>query len=252
MAYKSFGNLLTVVVASCLFLIVLPYFHGVAFSNSSDTLPYEDPGVRRVIERIGPRAEARIKPHFQRAGVPYPPKQICFIVVKDVLELELWAEHNGAWKHIHTYDILFTSGWSGPKLREGDRQVPEGIYRITALNPASRFYLSMKINYPNDYDLRQARRDRRSNLGGNIHIHGKDKSHGCIAIGDVAIEELFVLVAKTGLDDVKVIITPSDMRKFGPVRNLPSRPSWLPDLYETIRRELMKFVNNNGFWQTSP
>ncbi|MEN6331589.1 MAG: L,D-transpeptidase family protein [Smithella sp.] len=239
-----------IVVVAWLFVVFPGYGHGVTISNTSDVPLYESPGIKRVMKQIGPKAETRIKPFFDRIGMPYPPRNLCLIVVKDVQELEIWAENEGTWKHIHTYDILYASGWSGPKLRQGDRQVPEGIYQIIALNPASRFHLSMKINYPNDYDLRRAREDKRSNLGGDIHIHGKDKSHGCVAIGDTAIEDLFVLVAKTGLSNVKVIITPKDMRKFGPVRNIPSRPSWLPDLYETIRQELMKFRDRKGAGQT--
>ncbi|MEN6624294.1 MAG: L,D-transpeptidase family protein [Smithella sp.] len=222
------------------------YGSGITISNTSDSPLYEDSGVERVIEKIGPKAEARIKPFFDRVCISYPPKRLCFIVVKDVQELEIWAENDGTWRQIRIYDILYASGWSGPKLREGDRQVPEGIYQIVALNPASRFHLSMKINYPNDYDLQRAREEKRSNPGGNIYIHGKGKSHGCIAIDDTAIEELFVLVAKTGLSNVKVIITPSDMRKFGSLRNIPSHPSWLPDLYGTIRQELMKFTDKKG------
>ncbi len=245
MAGKRLKSILIIVVTTWLFTVVPADVHGVTVANTPDALLYDSPAVKRVIKQIGPRAEARIKPFFDSIKAPYPPKRLCFIVVKDVLELEIWAQNEGTWRHVHTYDILFASGWSGPKLRQGDNQVPEGIYQIVALNPASRFHLSMKVNYPNDYDLQRAREDRRSNLGGNIHIHGKDKSHGCIAIGDAAIEELFVLVAKTGLSNVKVIITPSDMRKFGPVKNIPPRPSWLPDLYETIRLELMKFMDKS-------
>ncbi|MEN6488497.1 MAG: L,D-transpeptidase family protein, partial [Smithella sp.] len=172
-----------IVVVAWLFVVFPGYGHGVTISNTSDVPLYESPGIKRVMKQIGPKAETRIKPFFDRIGMPYPPRNLCLIVVKDVQELEIWAENEGTWKHIHTYDILYASGWSGPKLRQGDRQVPEGIYQIIALNPASRFHLSMKINYPNDYDLRRAREDKRSNLGGDIHIHGKDKSHGCVAIG---------------------------------------------------------------------
>lgn len=248
-AFKRIRSILALVVVVWLLAAAPVYVHGAAVSNPADDLLYESTGVQRVIEQIGPKADARIKPFFDRIGMSYPPGKLCFIVVKDVQELEIWAENEGAWRHVRTYDVLYASGWSGPKLRQGDRQVPEGIYQIIALNPASKFHLSMKINYPNDYDLRRARQDKRSNLGGDIHIHGKDKSHGCVAIGDTAIEDLFVLVAKTGMHNVKVIITPKDMRKFGPVRNIPSHPSWLPDLYETIRRELMKFRNKKGAWQ---
>lgn len=222
------------------------YGNGAAAADAPEASFYEENGVERVLASIGPRAEARIKPFFDRAGIAYPASRLGFVVVKEEMEFEVWAEKNGQWVHVRDYAILAASGWHGPKLRQGDRQVPEGIYQIISLNPASRFHLSMKINYPNDYDLQRARDEKRSNLGGDIFIHGKDKSHGCLAIGDTAIEELFVLVAKTGLSNVKVVITPHDMRKFGPNPSRISKPAWLPDLYQNIWHELSNFKVKEG------
>ena len=75
---------------------------------------------------------------------------------------------------------------------EGDKQVPEGFYRIELLNPNSRYHLSLRVNYPNADDIERAREDRRDllNLGGDIMIHGGAESIGCIAIGNPAIEHL--------------------------------------------------------------
>lgn len=217
-----------------------------ARAAAAEALLYRNPEIERVIRRIGPEAESRLKPFFVRAGVPYPSDRLGFIALKEEMKLELWAENDGKWVYLRTYDILDASGWSGPKLKSGDLQVPEGIYQIIALNPESRFHLSMKINYPNDYDLQRAQEDQRTDLGGDIYIHGRDRSRGCLAMGDPAIEELFVLVVKTGLENVKVIITPHDLRKYGPHRWLPSRPSWLPHLYQTLWLELAKFDLKGG------
>jgi len=203
--------------------------------------------VSDVLKTIGPRAEARLKPDFAKAGVAYPPRQIALIGLKDEMELELWAKDNARWVHIHTYGILAASGLTGPKEKVGDYQVPEGIYHITELNPNSRFHLSMKIDYPNDFDLEKAREDNRTRLGGNIFIHGKAKSVGCIAIGDKAIEELFVLVAKTGIDNTTVVIAPNDLRRWKPWLNAARQyPPWLPELYNSIRQELAQFTEKPG------
>jgi hypothetical protein len=202
--------------------------------------------VSEVIKEIGPKAEARIKPFFAQAGVSYPSAALSFVVLKEERELEVWAENEGKWVYIRTYDVLAASGGQGPKQRQGDRQVPEGIYHVVDLNPASRFHLSMKINYPNNFDIQKAHDEKRSNLGGDIYIHGKAKSIGCLAVGDPAIEELFVLVAKTGVNNVKVVIAPNDMRKYSPNADMASQPSWLPDLYETIGQELAKFRIRQG------
>ena len=69
------------------------------------------------------------------------------------------------------YPILAASGVLGPKLREGDKQVPEGIYGAEALNPNSKFHLSIRLNYPNTFDRRMAQSDGRTQLGGDIMIH---------------------------------------------------------------------------------
>ncbi|MEI7637533.1 MAG: L,D-transpeptidase family protein [Syntrophus sp. (in: bacteria)] len=222
------------------------YGSSAAVSDTSDTPFYGESDVEKVIKRIGPKVEARIKPFFDRAGIPYPARRLGFVALKQEMRLEVWAKDNGKWVCVHTYNILEASGWQGPKLRRGDRQVPEGIYQIIDLNPASRFHLSMKINYPNDYDLQRARDEKRTDLGDDIYIHGKAKSRGCLAIGDTAIEELFVLVAKTGPNNAEVIIAPYDMRKLGPNYNMPSKPSWLPDLYQTIWQEMKKFKVRKG------
>jgi len=240
-ASKPISPILISVAVAWSLAMVFGYDNGFAVSNASAASFYGKPGVERVIKRIGPKAESRIKPFFERAGVPYPSQRLSLIILKLERKLEVWAEDTGKWVHVRTYDIHEASGWQGPKLKEGDRQVPEGIYRITALNPASRYHLSMKINYPNSYDLKRARDDGRWDLGGDIFIHGRAASRGCIAVGNVAIEELFLLVAKTGRNRVSVIIAPNDLRKNGCEANLPSQPSWLPDLYKTIAQELVKF-----------
>jgi len=239
---KISGRIVFFLIGIWLSAISSCYGNGDAVTDTPVASSYEENGVERVLVSIGPRAEARIKPFFDRAGIAYPASRLGFVVVKEEMEFEVWAEKNGQWIHVRDYAILAASGWHGPKLRQGDRQVPEGIYQITALNPASRFHLSMKINYPNDYDLQRARDENRSNLGGDIFIHGKDKSHGCLALGDTAIEELFILVAKAGLSNVKVVIAPHDMRKYGPNPSRISEPPWLPDLYKTIGQELTKFT----------
>jgi murein L,D-transpeptidase YafK len=132
------------------------------------------------------------------------------------------------------------SGALGPKLREGDEQVPEGVYRITGLNPNSQYHLSLRVDYPNAADRERARAEGRDDLGGDIMIHGRAVSVGCLAMGDSAAEELFVLAAETGLPKLRVILSPLDFRRRALPRSLvPARP-WVPALYDEIRAELAK------------
>jgi len=195
-----------------------------------------------VLARYGPSARARMKPHFERAGVAYPPRETAILAFKDEERVAVWARGaNGRWRFICRYPILAASGHAGPKLRQGDLQVPEGIYRIAHLNPNSSYHLSMKVNYPNDFDRRMAVRDRRTRLGGDIFIHGQDVSIGCIAIGDRAIEELFTLVAETGHSRVKVIIAPNDLRSEGAILH-EDTPRWAAGtLYRDLQAALADF-----------
>ncbi len=194
-----------------------------------------------VLRTCGPAAEARLRPYFERAGIPYPPPKIALLGFKADKRLELWAAKGSGWAFIRSYPILAASGGPGPKLRRGDRQVPEGFYRIEALNPNSSYHLSMKLDYPNAFDRQRAKEDGRSDLGGDIMIHGRNVSIGCLAIGDPAIEELFVLAARVGAGHAAVIIAPWDFRAPGPGPALSGLPSWVPRLHGDIRQRLLEF-----------
>jgi hypothetical protein len=198
--------------------------------------------VADVVARYGPTAHKRLAPYFKRAGVAYPPKQIALLVFKREKRLSLWARSapNTPWRFIRHYPVLAASGHAGPKLREGDYQVPEGVYRIEHMNPNSSYHLSMKVSYPNDLDRRMAARDARARLGGDIFIHGNQVSIGCMAMGDPAIEELFTLVAETGHQRVKVIIAPNDLRAGGAVLH-EGAPAWVGQLYRIVAAALVEF-----------
>lgn len=196
--------------------------------------------VADVVTKYGPNARARLKPYFVRKHVAYPPKAIALLVFKQEERVALWARSGNGWRFIRDYPVFAASGHAGPKLREGDYQVPEGVYRIAHLNPNSSYHLSMKVNYPNAFDQQMARRDRRTRLGGDIFIHGKDVSIGCVAVGDRAIEELFTLVAETGYQRVKVIIAPNDLRARRAIVH-ERAPAWVGELYRTVAAALREF-----------
>jgi len=103
------------------------------------------------------------------------------------------------------------------------------------------FHLAIRVGYPNAFDRAQASRDGRSDLGGDIMIHGGSASVGCLAIGDPAIEELFVLVASVGVERTRVIIAPTE--SVTPDAVPPDSPPWLPELYQSLRLELAKLTN---------
>jgi hypothetical protein len=79
--------------------------------------------------------------------------------------------------------------------------------------------------------------DGREDLGSDIMIHGKSASVGCLAMGDEAAEDLFVLAAETGIENIKLILAPSDVR-VAPARSSTDGPAWTLRLYDQIAREL--------------
>ncbi len=108
---------------------------------------------------------------------------------------------------VQTYRIALGFAPAGDKEREGDGKTPEGRYRINFKNPNSQFHLSLKISYP-DADDRAAAKARGDDPGGDIFIHGtpgmrgaylahariRDWTHGCIAVTESEIEEIWRLV----------------------------------------------------------
>lgn len=124
-------------------------------------------------------------------------------------ELEVWITQSDSYQLLTTYDFCTSSGKLGPKRKEGDLQIPEGVYHINHFNPFSTFHLSLGINYPNASD--KILSDKK-HPGGAIYIHGNCVSIGCIPITDDKIKELYVLAVESkngGQTNIPVHIFPS-------------------------------------------
>jgi murein L,D-transpeptidase YafK len=136
-----------------------------------------------------------VKTYFESKKINYTGFNIFIRAFKNEKTLEVWIKPNGTEQfiHLHTYDFCSSSGTLGPKRKEGDLQIPEGIYEINHFNPLSNFYLSLGINYPNASDkiLGDAKQP-----GSSIYIHGNCVTVGCIPITDERIKELYVLAVE--------------------------------------------------------
>lgn len=134
--------------------------------------------------------------------------EVLFRVFKRERVLQVWASDaaRGPLTPVATYEVCYASGKLGPKRREGDRQVPEGFYRLGYFNPLSSFHLSMLVTYPNASDRLLG---HPTEPGGEIMIHGNCVSIGCVAMSDERIEELW-LIAREGGVPAHVHIFPTE------------------------------------------
>jgi murein L,D-transpeptidase YafK len=196
--------------------------------------------VESVIEKIHNQAAERLKNELLAAGFENEfPDELIFVGLKKERIFQVYAKNSEGTKLIKEYPFTAFSGELGPKLKEGDKQIPEGIYHIEYLNPNSSYYLSMKVSYPNEFDISKSEFSNVKDLGTNIFIHGKSSSIGCIAIGDEAIEEVFLLTHHAINKGIKVIISPQDFRQDESYPNIKSI-DWEAELYDQIKTELLR------------
>jgi murein L,D-transpeptidase YafK len=162
---------------SCILLLAVALipFRG-TFRGKAAAVVQSVKGRKTVAERLKEFGEAvrqRVEPHFKEAGVSYPPDKILLVGLKQERVLELWGgSGRGEFSFIQNYPFTAASGVLGPKLREGDMQVPEGLYEIESLNPNSSFHVALRVGYPNKYDREKGKLDGREQLGSDIMIHG--------------------------------------------------------------------------------
>ncbi len=193
--------------------------------------------VESVIQKMERDVLNRIQTDFDIAGFKNYPHELIIVAFKEEQKLQIYGKDYIDKKFIKEYPFTAYSGDLGPKLKEGDKQIPEGIYKVEYLNPNSAYHLSIKINYPNEYDKSKTKLSNTGQMGGDIFIHGKSATIGCIPIGDKAIEEVFVMAQKAFKNEIKVIISPRDFRgikKFPEIESI----DWENDLYEKIKNEL--------------
>jgi murein L,D-transpeptidase YafK len=193
-----------------------------------------------------------------KANQPVSPKLLAAMAEKDMdlqspmlvrlfkqeAELEVWKQdRSGRFALLKIYPICRWSGDLGPKVREGDRQAPEGFYAISPgqMNPQSAYYLSFNTGYPNAFDRALGR------SGSQLMVHGDCSSRGCYAMTDEQISEIYSLGRESFFGGQKAFqlqaypfrMTPVNMAKH---RNNPNMPFWKMikegwDHFEVTRQE---------------
>ncbi len=203
--------------------------------------------VAQAIARYGEEARELLRAQCKSAGADYPPKRIVLLALKDRKQLLMFAGAGGGAAGgsgganqrlalVQTFPLVSYSGALGPKLREGDLQIPEGNYRITG--SSARDMLSLAVDYPNAFDRARGLEDHRKKLGGDILIHGGSVSTGCIVVSNEQMQEVFVALHDVGFKNVQLLITPCDLTKSQPQLNWSKQPKWLPKLYTQLKSDL--------------
>lgn len=163
-------------------------------------------------------------------------------IFKQTNEFEVWKQtKTGAFKLYKSYAICAWSGVLGPKVKEGDKQAPEGFYNITPaqMNPNSNYYLSFNTGFPNKFDQAWGR------TGANLMVHGDCSSAGCYSMTDESVAEIYALARESfngGNAVIQMQIYPFRMtpQNLALVADNPNLPFWM-DIKEGYDRfELSK------------
>lgn len=133
----------------------------------------------------------------QMASIGVGQRDPIFIrIFKKEAELEVWKQlPSGQYTLLKTYEICAWSGELGPKFKEGDRQAPEGFYKVSPaqMNPNSSFHLAFNLGFPNAFDKSHDR------TGSFLMVHGACSSAGCYSMEDAQIEEIYALAREAFL-----------------------------------------------------
>ena len=224
-------------------LVALMFLSACADGLRLPTLPYD---WQRALGRVN----ADMRNNQVYVGDP-----VFIRIFKEENILELWmkGDDNHQYTLVKSYPICNWSGALGPKIREGDRQSPEGFYEtdINSLNPQSKYHVSFNINFPNAYDQSYGR------TGSYLMVHGDCVSDGCYAMTDAQIEEIYTLVERAldnGQRHIPVHIFPFRMtggRMLQEVQS-PWFEFWLDikegyDYFETHKRPPLWTVENKDY-----
>jgi murein L,D-transpeptidase YafK len=174
-------------------LVMLGARYGVLLFDDDDRLARERVLRRAMFSAKGvlpatpdlARLDQRLAESGMQSGAP-----VLLRIFKQEFELEVWLRKGQRFEKFATYPICNFSGALGPKLQEGDRQSPEGLYTVdaTALNPNSRWHKSFNLGFPNALDRAHQR------TGSYLMVHGGCSSIGCYAMTDAVIDEIWRLV----------------------------------------------------------
>lgn len=178
----------------------------VHFAVAASSIPSSNKS-QSAYKRIAPKLIHAMQKKGHHLGDP-----VFIRLFKQERELEVWLRNGLTYDHFKTYSICYNSGKLGPKIKEGDKQSPEGFYTVGAnqLNPNSDYHLSFNLGFPNEYDRSHNR------TGSLLMIHGRCSSAGCFAMTDFRMDEIYAIVESAiiaGQHQIPIHIFPFKMTK---------------------------------------
>ncbi|HEY4199643.1 MAG TPA: murein L,D-transpeptidase family protein, partial [Devosiaceae bacterium] len=197
-------------------------FTALALAGCSGIAPKSSP--LKASQPLHQSAVNRLKEIGSSPGAP-----MMIRIFKQTNEFEVWKQSNGGqYKLFNTYKICAYSGTYGPKLKEGDRQAPEGFYNITPglMNPNSNYYLAFNTGFPNKFDRAWGR------TGVNLMVHGDCSSSGCYSMTDEGIAEIYELARESfngGNTVIQMQVFPFRMtpKNLAQMADNPNLPFWM-------------------------
>ena len=196
-------------IINILLLVALIPFFGIT-QNSFKEQQLKNNRVKKAYQNKWPGIEAELKTKNINAN----DLEVFIRVFKHEKELELWVKNKTSQQFtlFKKINICASSGDLGPKRKQGDMQVPEGIYDVPFFNPSSSYYLALKVGYPNKSDRILA---TGKDPGGDIMIHGNCVTIGCIPLQDGPVEDVYLLCveAKNKNNPIRVEIFPCRFTK---------------------------------------
>lgn len=212
--------------------IALALLVATALTGCNDTLDSAGSvDLSKVKNKVEQPLPSKIVADMQAKNMPRN-SPIMIRILKEEGKLEVWkAKADNRFDVIKSYDICAWSGKLGPKIKEGDRQAPEGFYSLTPahLNPNSKYYLAINTGFPNRYDAANGRN------GTNLMIHGACSSSGCYSMTDEQILEIYAFARdafKGGQTSVQLQALPFRMTAENMARHRESEHS---DFWKMIK-----------------
>ena len=198
-----------------------------ALTGCNDTLDSASVDLKSVKNKVEQPLPSSILAEMQKKDMPRN-SPIMIRILKEEGKLEVWkARADNRFEVIKSYDICAWSGKLGPKVKEGDRQAPEGFYNLTPahLNPNSKYYLAINTGFPNRYDAANGR------SGSNLMIHGACSSSGCYSMTDEQVLEIYAFARdafKGGQTEFQIQAFPFRMTaaNMARYRNDPNYEFW--------------------------